>query len=40
MDLASMEFMKHHESLLWIGDCGTGKSHMAQALGYVKQMIM
>lgn len=35
MDLASMEFMKHHESLLWIGDCGTGKSHLAQALGLI-----
>lgn len=35
MDLASMEFIKHHESLLWIGDCGTGKSHLAQALGLI-----
>jgi DNA replication protein DnaC len=35
MDLATMEFMKHHESLLWIGDCGTGKSHLAQALGLI-----
>jgi DNA replication protein DnaC len=35
MDLATMEFMKHHESLLFIGDCGTGKSHIAQALGMI-----
>jgi len=35
MDLASMEFIKHQESLLLIGDCGTGKSHIAQALGVI-----
>jgi DNA replication protein DnaC len=35
MDLSTMEFMKHHESLLWIGDVGTGKSHLAQALGLI-----
>jgi DNA replication protein DnaC len=33
MDLATMEFIKNKESLLFIGDCGTGKSHIAQALG-------
>jgi DNA replication protein DnaC len=35
MDLATMEFIKHQESLLWIGDVGTGKSHLAQALGLI-----
>ena len=35
MDLSTMEFMKHHESLLWIGDVGTGKSHLAQSLGLI-----
>jgi DNA replication protein DnaC len=35
MDLATMEFIKHHESLLWIGDVGTGKSHLAQSLGLI-----
>ena len=35
MDLATMDFMKHHESLLLIGDCGVGKSHLGQALGLI-----
>jgi len=35
MDLSTMEFMKHQESLLLIGDCGVGKSHLAQALGLI-----
>ena len=35
MDLASMEFIKHQESLLLIGDVGVGKSHIAQALGVI-----
>ena len=35
MDLATMEFMKNKESLLFIGDCGTGKSHIAQSLGMI-----
>ena len=35
MDLSTMEFMKHHESLLLIGDCGVGKSHLAQSLGLI-----
>lgn len=35
MDLSSMEFIKHHESLLLIGDCGVGKSHLCQALGII-----
>jgi DNA replication protein DnaC len=35
MDLATMEFIKNKESLLFIGDCGTGKSHIAQSLGMI-----
>ena len=35
MDLSTMEFMKHHESILLIGDCGVGKSHLGQALGLI-----
>ena len=35
MDLATMNFMKHHESILFIGDCGTGKSHLAQSLALI-----
>lgn len=35
MDLSTMEFIKHHESLLLIGDCGVGKSHLCQALGII-----
>lgn len=35
MDLSTMEFMKHHESILLIGDCGVGKSHLGQALGMI-----
>lgn len=34
-DLASLEFIRQKESLLFIGDCGTGKSHLAQALGMI-----
>ena len=35
MDLSTMEFIKNHESILWIGDVGTGKSHLAQSLGLI-----
>lgn len=35
MDLATMEFIKNKESLLMIGLNGTGKSHLAQALGMI-----
>jgi DNA replication protein DnaC len=35
MDLATMEFIKNKESLLFIGDCGVGKSHIAQGLGMI-----
>lgn len=34
-DLSTLEFMRHKDSILFIGDCGTGKSHMAQALGMI-----
>jgi DNA replication protein DnaC len=35
MDLASLAFLKAHESILFIGDCGTGKSHLAQSLAHI-----
>jgi DNA replication protein DnaC len=35
MDLATLEFLKAHESILFIGDCGTGKSHLARSLALV-----
>lgn len=35
MDLATMNFIKAQESLLFIGDCGTGKSHLAQGLALI-----
>jgi DNA replication protein DnaC len=34
-NLATMYFLKNKESLLFQGDCGTGKSHIAQALGLI-----
>lgn len=33
MDLASMGFIERKESILFIGDNGTGKSHLGQSLG-------
>jgi DNA replication protein DnaC len=33
MDIATMDFIARQESVLFIGDCGTGKSHLARALG-------
>lgn len=33
MDLATLEFLARRESVLFIGDVGTGKSHLAQSLG-------
>jgi DNA replication protein DnaC len=33
MDLSSMEFIERKESILFIGNNGTGKSHLAQSLG-------
>lgn len=35
MDLATMEFIIRKESVLFIGDCGTGKSHLARSLGII-----
>jgi DNA replication protein DnaC len=35
MDLASLAFLQAHESILFIGDCGTGKSHLAQCLAVI-----
>ena len=34
MDLATCQFMKEKVSLLIAGPCGTGKSHLAQAIGH------
>lgn len=35
MDLATIDFIRHKESVLFIGDCGTGKSHLARCLGLI-----
>jgi DNA replication protein DnaC len=35
MDLATMNFMKNRDSILFIGDCGVGKSHLAQSLALI-----
>jgi DNA replication protein DnaC len=35
MDLATMEFIERKESILFIGNCGTGKSHLGQSLGVI-----
>ena len=32
MDLSTLDFMRHNESILFIGNCGTGKSHLARSL--------
>ena len=34
MDLATCQFMKEKVSVLIAGPCGTGKSHLAQAIGH------
>ncbi len=34
MDLASCQFIKEKVSVFIVGPCGTGKSHLAQALGH------
>lgn len=34
-NLSTLHFLQNRESLLFIGDCGTGKSHIAQALGMI-----
>jgi len=33
MDLASLGFIERNQSVLYLGDVGTGKSHIAQSLG-------
>lgn len=35
MDLATMNFIRSRESVLFIGRCGTGKSHLAQSLAMI-----
>ncbi len=35
MDLSSMEFIDRKESILFIGNNGTGKSHLAQSLAFL-----
>ncbi len=35
MDLSTLDFLKRRESVLLIGDPGTGKSHLARALGLI-----
>ena len=32
MDLATMDFMRQHQSILFLGNCGTGKSHLGKSL--------
>ena len=34
MDLGTCRFLKEHANVLIAGPCGTGKSHLAQALGH------
>ena len=35
MDLAQMDFIRRKESILFIGFCGTGKSHLARSLAMI-----
>lgn len=35
MDLSTMNFMEGKESILFLGDCGTGKSHLARSLALI-----
>ena len=35
MDLAQMDFIRRRESILFIGYCGTGKSHLARSLALI-----
>jgi DNA replication protein DnaC len=35
MDISTMEFINRKESVLFIGDCGTGKSHLARSLALI-----
>ena len=32
-DLASCEFIRRHENLVWVGQSGVGKSHLIQGIG-------
>jgi DNA replication protein DnaC len=35
MDLALMDFIRRRESILFLGNCGTGKSHLARSLAMI-----
>jgi DNA replication protein DnaC len=35
MDLATMEFIRRKESVLFLGNCGVGKSHLARSLAMI-----
>ncbi len=35
LDLATLGFIRQNESILFIGEPGTGKSHLAQSLGMI-----
>jgi len=35
MDLSTIDFIRRKESVLFIGDCGTGKSHLARSLALI-----
>jgi DNA replication protein DnaC len=35
MDLATMDFMRQQSSILFLGNCGVGKSHLAQSLSLI-----
>lgn len=35
MDLATIDFIRRKESILFIGGCGTGKSHLARGLALI-----
>jgi DNA replication protein DnaC len=35
MDLSTMDFIRQKESVLLIGNCGTGKSHLARSLALI-----
>jgi len=34
-DISGMDFINRRESILFIGDCGTGKSHLARSLAMI-----
>lgn len=35
MDLATMDFVRRNESVLFVGKCGTGKSHLSRSLAMI-----